>query len=1152
MSGICYARRGTRISKGLMMDCMSSGMTISLLWLINGIDNLVALSGLGLAALGADGGALLARTVGRLATVVITYSTIVNQTLWPMLGLLGLAAVLASHQQRRRPAQRHDDLSQTILNNANDGIMITRNGYIYYVNPRMAALAGYTIHELLGTQSDQYVVAESRARLQERRQRRKCGETTSDHYELTMMRKDGALVNLEVRVSLIQYEGEPAWLSMVRDVTERKQLEQKLHDATEFLETVLNTIPIPVFVRDEQHRYLEANTAFCHAYHHQREQLLGKTDDDYMAKEWADYYRQQADRIFADGGIFESIESFTLPDGSTQHALTRAMSHHLSTGKQILVGTVMDITAQKQMADQLRDAAEFLRSVLNAVPDPLFVKDADHRFIQVNDAFCQFMGHRAEDLLGKSDYDFVAKEEADFFWQQDDLVFASNRPHEAEEVFTDRAGNKRYLLTKKAAHRLPSGQQVLTGIIFDITTRKEIEARLREAKEAAEHANQAKSLFLSTMTHELRTPMNGVLGITSLLLDTRLDEEQLGLVHTIRASGNALLAVINQILDFSKIEADKLELEETNFDLGPMIEETLDLVAPQATEKGLTLAYFIAKDVPVRLRQDVARLRQILANLVSNAVKFTPAGEITITVSAQLQETGHYQLHFAVQDTGIGIPADRMAHLFQSFNQVDVTIARRFGGTGLGLAISKRLAEAMGGTMWVESTVDQGTTFYFTIQAQVAELGGQSIQSPPRLYGGIDLGRLSDKRILLITENETIRRLIEQHLQSWSVVLTSATTTTIAQPQMQLAAFDAVIIDCGMAAKGKCNPPAFILERATDIPVVLLTMLGERLSEVQLRERMVTVTKPIHASHLHDALVSVIYGKWVERLRAPSAPKAPPSQVAGHPLRILVAEDNLVNQRVALGFLGKYGYRADVAGNGVEVLEALARQAYDLILMDINMPEMDGLKTTEMIRVQTAIAQPYIIAMTANAMYEDRKRCLDAGMNDYISKPIRMSDLSAAIQRVHAATQGVEQGGEDGLGAGSSAAATNGVGSNSPVDLTALRKVADLMGENGESMVTELMRLYLEGTPPLLDEFNRGLATHDMGSIQHAVHTLRSGSAQIGVNRFAALAAELDDLCRRNELPAIIAKADALRAEYVRVMDFFQTEYNRRVAMVAN
>jgi len=1133
-----------------MMDCISNWMISNHRWLIDGMSKFLT-GELTLASFAGDGSVLLTHSGAYSAIMLITDRTIVNQGLWALIGVLTLAAVLVGQRQRRRPTAHREHLSQTILNHASDGILITRNGIIHYSNPRMAALSGYAIHELLGTQSDQYLVAESRARLQERRRRRQGGEATPDHYEVTMTRKDGALIDLEVHVSPIQYEGEPAWLSMVRDVTERKQLEQKLRDTTEFLEAVLNTIPIPIFVRDEQHRYLEANTAFCQAFHHHREHFLGKRDDDFVTKEWADHYRQQAEQILANGGLFEGLETFTLPDGTPHHALTRAMSHQLSTGRKILVGTVMDVTAQKQMADQLRDGAEFLRSVLNAVPEPLFVKDADHRFLQVNDAFCQFMGRSAEELLGKSDYDFVAKDEADFFWQQDDLVFASNRPHEVEEVFTDRAGTKRFLLTKKVAQRLPSGQQVLIGIIFDITARKEIETRLREAKEAAERANQAKSLFLSTMTHELRTPMNGVLGVTSLLLDTRLDDEQLGLVNTIRASGNALLAVINQILDFSKIEAEKLELEETSFDLGPMIEETLDLVAPQATEKGLTLAYFIAKDVPARLRQDVARLRQILANLIGNAVKFTQAGEITITVSAQPAEQGGYQLHFAVKDTGIGIPADRITHLFQSFSQVDATITRRFGGTGLGLAISKRLAEAMGGTMWVESTLDQGATFYFTIQAQAAEAGSQSVQSPPRLYGGIDLGRLSDKRILLITENETIRRLIEQHLQSWSVVLTSTTTIPLAQSQAQPTAFDAVIIDCGVAAKSKCNSSTFRLAPHSDIPVVMLTMLGERLPELQSRERVATVTKPIHASHLHDALVSVIYGKWVERLRTPSAPKAVPSQVVGQPLRILVAEDNLVNQRVALGFLGKYGYRADVAGNGVEALAALARQPYDLILMDINMPEMDGLRATEAIRAQAEITQPYIIAMTANAMYEDRKRCLDAGMNDYISKPIRMSDLSAAIQRVHAAIQGAEPTDEAPRAVDSHGVATNSAGPNSPVDLSALRKVSELMGENGETMVIELIRLYLEGTPQLMAEFEQGITAHDMGSIQHAVHTLRSGSAQIGVNRFAALAAELDDLCHRNELPIIIAKADTLRTEYTRVMEFFRAEYERRSAAVS-
>jgi len=1093
--------------------------------------------------------------VGTPMTLIAELGSFVGDSL-AQVGLWVTLVAIVTTRMRRKGLNRETQY-QTILDHATDGILITQHGIICYANPRMAEMTGYSVTQILDTPSTRYIAPDQLALLAERRQRLAMGEEVPEKYETVIVHRSGRRVEVGMNTTVMHFRGKPAVLSMVSDITERKEIETQLQDATNFLQSVINAVPIPLFVRDEAYRYLQVNDAFCTHFGRSADELLGKSDYDFLPAELAALYQQQMGALFASGQFYEQEEIYKNSDGTEQVLLTRSMPNTLPSGQKILVVTVLEITERKAMERQLRDAAEFMNSVINAVPDPIFVKDEQHRFIQVNDAFCQFMNCTPEELLGKNDYDFVDKTKADEFRRRDDLVFASDGSHEHEMIHTDEAGDDRHLLIKKTAHRLPSGERVLTATVLDMTSSKEIEDRLREAKETAEMANQAKSDFLSNMTHELRTPMNGVLGMTSLLLDTELNEEQQSLVNTIRNSGNALLTVINQILDFSKIEADKLELEESNFDLRMMIEETLDLLASQATEKCLTLAYFIKNSVPLYLRQDVTRIRQILANLVSNAVKFTEQGEITITVSAELLEGDRYQLHFAVQDTGMGIPLERVGRLFQSFSQVDETITRRYGGTGLGLVISKRLAEAMGGTMWVESVMGRGSTFYFTIQARsINDRNGitgaaiaKSHTQAPRLYSGMDLGRLSDKRMLLITENATICRLVEQHLQSWSVSLRTAQTLAIAQKEISPTEYDAVIVDCAMNPRVKCMDMLPLIQQFTELPIVVLTVLGERIPPVQLGERVATVTKPIHSSQLHDALVTVIYGKIVDRLRTPSEPK--PKVVAdlapSRPLRILLAEDNLVNQRVALGFLAKYGYRADVAGNGLEVLEAVDRQFYDLILMDINMPEMDGLMATQSIRARPDDdAQPYIIAMTANAMYQDRKRYLEAGMNDYISKPIRMNELSAAIQRVQTITQTADNVENEEIAPTEDEIPTAVTTDEHPVDPNALQKFAEMMGENGDTMITELIRLYLEGTPTLINEFAHGLAEQDMASIQHAVHTLRSGSAQIGAYSFAAIATELDDLCYRNDLPAIVTKADSLLAAYERVMAYFRAEYERR------
>ena len=540
-----------------------------------------------------------------------------------------------------------------------------------------------------------------------------------------------------------------------------------------------------------------------------------------------------------------------------------------------------------------------------------------------------------------------------------------------------------------------TGERQQVATVVDITELKRQADELRAARDMAERANLAKGQFLAVMSHEIRTPMNGVIGMTSLLLGSPLTREQREYAETIRNSGDTLLNLINSILDFSKIESGHLELESETFSLRDCVEGVLDLLAPQFAEKRLDLLYEIADGVPGMVRGDATRLRQILVNLLGNAAKFTEKGEAVLSVRSQMAESGKCELAFSVRDTGIGIPPEAMGRLFRSFSQVDASTTRRFGGTGLGLVISMRLAEMMGGRMWVESEVGQGSAFFFTIMVE-------ALVSKPRLFLATGKGQLDDKRLLIVDDNATSRRILTSFATGWGMSARAAASG--AEAIAWLAAgeeFEAAVLDMQMPAMDGGMLAAEIRKQRTagELPFVLLSSLGRRefVSSPELFAAF--LTKPVKPSLLFEALVDLFHVHDVHKVLRHALPD--PGKTALRPERVLLAEDNAVNQKVAVTMLAKLGYRADVAANGKEVLDALERQAYDIVLMDVHMPEMDGLEATRHIRggQKEGSGRPWIIALTANAMQGDRALCLAAGMDDYISKPITLDELIAAMVR---------------------------------------------------------------------------------------------------------------------------------------------------------
>jgi two-component system sensor histidine kinase/response regulator len=911
-------------------------------------------------------------------------------------------------------------------------------------------------------------------------------------------------------IRMLSDTGEPLGICCLATEAPPKQpAGLSLEEARAAYQALADDLPLNVIHKDLHGRRTFANRRYCELHGVTPAEVIGKADADLYPAEIARRYAEDDRRVIESGDVRHDIEETVGADG--QHRIIDRLkspirdSHGNIVGIQVLFWDVTDGVAAKQA---LRASEAYYQSLVESLPLSVFRKDAEYRLVFGNQRFCDTIGLTREQFVGKTDFDLFPEGFAAKYRRDDTEILQTGKTIEDVEEILHPDGLRYYIQTLKCPVRDAEGQIIgIQGMFWDVSDRKRAEEALRRAKEAADAASKAKSDFLANMSHEIRTPMNAVIGMTELLLDTQLSTNQREYLSIVQESGEALLTLINDVLDFSKIEAGKFELDKAPFDIRETLGDTMKSLAVRASRARLELAFEVGRDVPQMLEGDYARLRQIIVNLVGNAIKFTPSGEVVLVVSCESREHQSATLHFSVSDTGIGIPADKLECIFEEFQQVDSSTTRTYGGTGLGLAISSRLVELMGGRIWVESELGEGSTFHFTARFGIADDELQQVRQQTDL--------VADLSVLIVDDNSTNRRILRDMLLNWGmhpIVASNAREAfqLLSDSQSRGEPIRLLLSDVNMPEVNGFTLAEWIrAESRLDSTLIIMLTSGGREGDGDRREQLRIATrlmKPLKQSELFDAIVTTL---GVEAMRVAvrdSAPALPAPEV--RPLKILLAEDNLANQKLAVGVLTRQGHSVTIAGTGREAVRAWESQFFDIILMDVQMPEMDGLEATQAIRqleLRTGTHIP-IVAMTAHAMTGDRERCLESGMDEYLSKPIRARQIAEKLSllfRGPTATQDVSPREE-----------RPAVSSHPVVDWE--QALAGIDGDR--ELLAEVIAAFVETLPATIKSLEVSLQTRQPEVFQRTAHSLKGELMAIGATAAVEVARDLELLARERRL----------------------------------